>query len=346
MRRVLLSIVALSLIAAPPSFAADSKLSSSRADLIAAILAYRSSLDRLLEFHTVAVKRATAEVEKRRDLFAHGTITQREVEESERALEVAESKLSATRREMAANDQALAEAMGEPRPSTEPPPAPPRQAPPLQKSTQRPSSPLLAWATAKKPSMPTQLRTGSLSPEAVFNAVEKSVYVLVSSTSAARVRPKPAVTQGSAVAVTPRIALTNCHVLEGNTVHWLTRDEIMVPVTVAYGDKKSDRCAVGSESAKLVPVAGVRAYATLGVGERVYTVGSPSGLENTLGEGIISGLRQRGEIDLVQTTAPMSPGSSGGGLFDRAGNLIGITTFLLRNSQNLNFAIAADTFWK
>jgi serine protease Do len=42
----------------------------------------------------------------------------------------------------------------------------------------------------------------------------------------------------------------------------------------------------------------------------------------------------------------MSPGSSGGGLFDNAGNLIGITTFLLRGSQNLNFAIAADTFWK
>ncbi|HMH51250.1 MAG TPA: serine protease [Candidatus Acidoferrum sp.] len=324
------------------SYATD----AARSDLIASILAYRSSLDRLWEYHVVAVKRATAEVERRRDRLARGIATRRELEESERELEVAEGKLSATRREMVVADQALAEATAEPRPSTEAPPARPRQAPPVQKSPQRPPSPLLAWASAKKPSMPAQLRTGGLSPEAVFNAVEKSVYVLVSSTSAARVRSKSAVTQGSAVAVTSRIALTNCHVLEGHTAHWLTRDETMIPVTVAYGDKKSDRCAVVAEPAQLVPVGGVRAYATLAVGERVYTVGSPSGLENTLGEGIISGLRRRGEIDLVQTTAPMSPGSSGGGLFDRAGNLIGITTFLLRDSQNLNFAIAADTFWK
>ena len=234
--------------------------------------------------------------------------------------------------------------MAEPRPSTEPPAAPPRQAPSRPKSPQRLPLPMLAWAGAKKPSMPGQLRKDVLQPEAIFDAVEKSVYILVSSTSADGKRST--IRQGSAVAITSRIALTNCHVLEGNTVHWLTRDEIMVPVTVAYGDKKSDRCAVGAESAKLVAVAGVRAYATLAVGERVYTVGSPSGLENTLGEGIISGLRRRGEIDLVQTTAPISSGSSGGGLFDRAGNLIGITTFLLRDSQNLNFAIAADTFWK
>jgi S1-C subfamily serine protease len=42
----------------------------------------------------------------------------------------------------------------------------------------------------------------------------------------------------------------------------------------------------------------------------------------------------------------MSPGSSGGGLFDAAGSVIGITTFHIRDGQNMNFAIAADTFWK
>ena len=194
--------------------------------------------------------------------------------------------------------------------------------------------------------MPARIRTGDLSPGAVFNAVEKSVYVLLSSTSAHSLRSKSPVSQGSAVAVTPRIALTNCHVLEGNTHHFLVKEDGVVAVTIAYGDKASDRCAVAVESGTLTPVAGVRRYSTLAVGERVYTVGSPSGLENTLGEGIVSGLRRRADLDLVQTTAPMSSGSSGGGLFDKAGNLIGITTFLLRDSQNLNFAIAADTFWK
>jgi len=52
----------------------------------------------------------------------------------------------------------------------------------------------------------------------------------------------------------------------------------------------------------------------------------------------------------VQTTAPISPGSSGGGLFDARGNLIGVTTLALvgreRLNQALNFAIPADTYFK
>jgi S1-C subfamily serine protease len=47
---------------------------------------------------------------------------------------------------------------------------------------------------------------------------------------------------------------------------------------------------------------------------------------------------------MIQTTAPISPGSSGGGLFDAQGSLVGITTMVRRDSQNLNFAIAADSF--
>jgi len=134
MRRALLSIVAVALLAAPASSATDSKLSSSRADLIAAILAYRSALDRLWEFHVVAVKRATAEVEKRRELLAQGIVSRRELEESERALEVAEGKLSSTRREMVVTDQSLAEAMIEP--PTIPRPGPPgRPAPELYETT-------------------------------------------------------------------------------------------------------------------------------------------------------------------------------------------------------------------
>ena len=85
--------------------------------------------------------------------------------------------------------------------------------------------------------------------------------------------------------------------------------------------------------------------ADLKVGERVYTVGAPSGLERTLGEGIISGLRDSSEGQFIQTTALISPGSSGGGLFDRSGNLIGVTTFLLKEAQAINFAIAAEDFW-
>ncbi len=75
---------------------------------------------------------------------------------------------------------------------------------------------------------------------------------------------------------------------------------------------------------------------------RVFAIGAPYGLELSLSDGLIAALRHENGVDLVQTTAPISRGLSGGGLFDAQGRLVGITTFYLSGSQNLNFAIAAD----
>jgi hypothetical protein len=63
----------------------------------------------------------------------------------------------------------------------------------------------------------------------------------------------------------------------------------------------------------------------------------------TLSDGLISALRGPDGVDpVIQTTAPISPGSSGGGLFDERGKLVGITTLQARSGQNLNFAVPAD----
>jgi hypothetical protein len=121
MRRPVLLITALVLIIAPASFGADLR-ASARADLVAAIQAYRAALDRLMEFHVAAVNRASAEVEKRRDLLARGIVSRRELEESERALEAAQARLSGTRHELVVADQSLAEALIEPPPPLRPTP--------------------------------------------------------------------------------------------------------------------------------------------------------------------------------------------------------------------------------
>ena len=67
----------------------------------------------------------------------------------------------------------------------------------------------------------------------------------------------------------------------------------------------------------------------LEVGQQVFAIGSPRGLEHTLTRGIISALRETKTKTsrLIQTDAAISPGSSGGGLFDQEARLIGITTF-------------------
>ena len=79
------------------------------------------------------------------------------------------------------------------------------------------------------------------------------------------------------------------------------------------------------------------------VGEEVLLIGAPRGLEQTVSNGIISGIRVLDDgTRVIQTTAAASPGSSGGPLLDRSGNVVGILTFSLVTGQNLNFAIPVN----
>ena len=75
------------------------------------------------------------------------------------------------------------------------------------------------------------------------------------------------------------------------------------------------------------------------VGETVYVAGNPKGLEGTLSNGIISSLRDKDTKGRLQMTAPISPGSSGGPVLNRKGEVIGVSFMTLQGGQNLNFAI-------
>jgi hypothetical protein len=78
-------------------------------------------------------------------------------------------------------------------------------------------------------------------------------------------------------------------------------------------------------------------------GDRVILIGSPRGLEQSVSDGLISGVRDSGEgYRLFQTSAAASPGSSGGGMFNEFGELIGIVSSKLMNGENLNFGIPVN----
>lgn len=80
----------------------------------------------------------------------------------------------------------------------------------------------------------------------------------------------------------------------------------------------------------------------LQVGETVYAVGNPQGLEGTFSQGIVSSIRKLGADKLLQITAPISPGSSGGPVLNNNGEVIGVSVATFRGGQNLNFAIPSD----
>ena len=78
------------------------------------------------------------------------------------------------------------------------------------------------------------------------------------------------------------------------------------------------------------------------VGDKIIVAGSPMGLEQTLTEGIVSAWRKLpGKGDVLQISAPVSPGSSGGPVLNMAGEVVGIASFQIVQGQNLNFAVPA-----
>lgn len=148
---------------------------------------------------------------------------------------------------------------------------------------------------------------------------------------------------GSGVVVSPSLVASNCHVLESGET-----DRIII----SYRDADFEGELVHKEQHRdlcLVHVPGLPAPAVqLGssdmveVGSRVFTIGAPGGFALTLSDGLVSGIRMVGSGKLIQTTAPIFPGSSGGGLFNEFGRLVGITTLRVRGEQGLNFAIPAE----
>lgn len=88
------------------------------------------------------------------------------------------------------------------------------------------------------------------------------------------------------------------------------------------------------------PIKQDRQRSRLKEGEKVFTIGSPHGLRHTVTSGIFSSYRiHKNGQKYLQTDAPINPGNSGGPLIDEDGNVHGVTTMILRNTEGIGFAI-------
>ena len=153
--------------------------------------------------------------------------------------------------------------------------------------------------------------------------------------------------QGSAVVVAPGLLVTNCHVLARARQVQVRRDgqAKATPARLSLWDVQRDLCQL--EAAGLsAPFVALGSVADAAVGQPAYAIGHPRGLDLTMSAGLVSSLRRNGagQLVLLQTSAAISGGSSGGGLFNEAGELLGLTTIasITGDAQNLNFAIPVD----
>ncbi|HZF18429.1 MAG TPA: trypsin-like peptidase domain-containing protein [Burkholderiales bacterium] len=175
---------------------------------------------------------------------------------------------------------------------------------------------------------------GALTPDAFYSKTAPSVWLVKTFDEDGL-----ALSVGSAVVIAPDTVLTNCHVLAKAKRVSVRQENTSHNAKLQYADVERDLCqlTVAGLGAPAVPVGDSDKMA---VGQHVFALGNPKGLELTLSDGLVSALRRddKGHLVLIQTTAPISQGSSGGGLFDENGKLIGITSLLAREGQNLNFA--------
>lgn len=138
--------------------------------------------------------------------------------------------------------------------------------------------------------------------------------------------------------------LTNAHVVEDAvSVEVIGDRRIYGQATISKISEDIDLALIAVENAEEHSLELARG-AEIRPGQRVVAIGNPFGFERTVSDGLVSAVRSNGEgLQLIQITAPVSPGSSGGPLLDMRGEVIGVAAQTIEDGQNINFAIGIDS---
>ncbi len=142
--------------------------------------------------------------------------------------------------------------------------------------------------------------------------------------------------------------LTNAHVVDGATGISVTLDSgDRVDARILGFDPVLDLALLKVDADEKLPVVTLGDSGKIKVGDDVIAIGNPLGLDQTMTQGIVSGINRILPVvpvdePMIQTDAAINPGNSGGPLMDRCGRVIGINTLISEEAQNIGFAIPID----
>jgi serine protease Do len=221
-----------------------------------------------------------------------------------------------------------------------------------------------APAAAQRPSTAAGMPAGSAAPRPeagvedsipdLFARVAPAVvFITAASINPYQVSDRVERVSGSGLIIDGSgLVLTNAHVAFGRQSIVVALDDgTTLPARLVGADPIFDVAVLRVQPPKgrSLPVATLGDSDRLRVGEEVLAIGNPLGLDQTLTRGIVSATQRilpespfSVDEPLIQTDTPINPGNSGGPLLNRRGEVIGITTAIIADAENIGFAIPID----
>lgn len=196
---------------------------------------------------------------------------------------------------------------------------------------QRSTLAFLSTVTVVCSLMPTAL---ALRPEEIYRRASSAVVLVVAGNQTVG-------SLGSGFVIHPKgLIVTDDHVIsQYRQIYIKTADGAVYPATVVSRNAKLDLALVRIQPRTALPSLKLRTIPPQ-IGQRIYTIGNPLGMEKSISDGIVSRLEDDG---YVQYTAATNPGNSGGPLLNEDAEVIGVVRSVQRNSTGINFAIPAST---
>lgn len=146
---------------------------------------------------------------------------------------------------------------------------------------------------------------------------------------------------GSGVMVAPDRIATNCHVTRAASAVMVSKGPERLRAVAEQSDLAHDLCVLEVPGARF-PLAKLGSADQTSIGATIYFYGYPRALGMAFSQGTVAALHPYDGSVVIESTADFTQGASGGGLFDEAGRLIGLATFMPASQHGHNYAIPVD----